>query len=60
MEFIGKETKFDFLGIRRIPIILSSILVLGSVIVLFILKLNLGLDFTGGTLVELSYKILLF
>ena len=56
MEFIGKETKFDFLGIRRIPIILSSILVLGSVIVLFILKLNLGLDFTGGTLVELSYK----
>jgi preprotein translocase subunit SecF len=56
MEFIGKETKFDFLGIRKIPIILSSLLVLGSVIALFIFKLNLGLDFTGGTLVELNYK----
>ena len=56
MEFIGKETKFDFLGIRKIPIILSSLLVLGSVIALFVFKLNLGLDFTGGTLVELNYK----
>ena len=56
MEFIGKETKFDFLGIRKIPIILSSVLVLGSVIALFVFKLNLGLDFTGGTLVELNYK----
>ena len=56
MEFIGKETKFDFLGIRKIPIILSSLLVLSSVIALFVFKLNLGLDFTGGTLVELNYK----
>jgi len=56
MEFIGKETKFDFLGIRKIPIALSSLLVLGSVIALFVFKLNLGLDFTGGTLVELNYK----
>ena len=56
MEFIGKETKFDFLGIRKIPITVSSLLVLGSVIALFVFKLNLGLDFTGGTLVELNYK----
>lgn len=56
MEFIGKETKFDFLGIRKIPITVSSLLVLGSIISLFILKLNFGLDFTGGTLVELNYK----
>jgi preprotein translocase subunit SecF len=56
MEFIGKETKFDFLGIRKIPIIMSSLLVAGSIVALFVLKLKLGLDFTGGTLVELSYK----
>ena len=56
MEFISKETKFDFLGIRKIPIALSSLLVLSSVVALFVLKLNLGLDFTGGTLVELNYK----
>ena len=56
MEFIAKETKFDFLGIRKIPITVSSLLVLGSIVSLFILKLNFGLDFTGGTLVELNYK----
>jgi preprotein translocase subunit SecF len=56
MEFIAKETKFDVLGIRKIPITVSSLLVLGSIVSLFILKLNFGLDFTGGTLVELNYK----
>lgn len=56
MQIIGKETNYDFLGIRKIPIILSTLLVAGSLVSLFVLKLNLGLDFTGGTLVELSYK----
>jgi len=56
MEFIKKETNFDFLGIRKIPMAVSALLVLSSVVALFVFKLNLGLDFTGGTLVELNYK----
>ncbi|MCY4472884.1 MAG: protein translocase subunit SecF [Kistimonas sp.] len=40
---------------RVVAVCTSLILVLGSVVSLGINGLNLGLDFTGGTLVELSY-----
>lgn len=56
MEIFKKQTHIDFLGVRRIPIALSALLMIGSLVSLFVFKLNLGLDFTGGTLVELSYK----
>ena len=55
MEFFRKVTHFDFLGKRRIPIVLSIILVVLTTVTLFVRGLNFGLDFTGGTLVELEY-----
>ena len=45
----------DFLAWRRLALIVSSIFLLISIASLFIKELNYGLDFTGGTLVELSY-----
>ena len=45
----------DFLAWRKIAIIFSSIFLLISIGSLFLKQLNWGLDFTGGTLVELSY-----
>ena len=45
----------DFLAWRKLAFILSSIFLLVSISSLFIKQLNYGLDFTGGTLVELSY-----
>ena len=45
----------DFLAWRKLALILSSIFLLVSISSLFIKQLNYGLDFTGGTLVELSY-----
>ena len=45
----------DFLAWRRLALITSSIFLLISISSLFIKELNYGLDFTGGTLVELSY-----
>jgi len=56
MKLIPDKTNFDFMGIRKIPIIMSTLLVTASIVSLFVFKLNLGLDFTGGTLVELSYR----
>lgn len=56
MQFLNKDTNFNFLGVRKIPMVLSVILLIGSFVSLATYKLNLGLDFTGGTLVELSYK----
>ena len=47
--------KIDFLAWRKIAIIFSSIFIVLSIGSLLVKELNYGLDFTGGTLVELSY-----
>ena len=46
----------DFLGKRKIALIISSILIVISVGSLIVNGLKLGIDFTGGTLVEVGYK----
>ena len=45
----------DFLAWRKLALIASSIFLVISISSLLIKGLNWGLDFTGGTLVELSY-----
>ena len=45
----------DFLAWRKLALIASSIFLVVSISSLFMKGLNWGLDFTGGTLVELSY-----
>lgn len=55
MEFFKTTTNIDFIGQRRLAAIVSAILILGSIALLAGRGLNFGLDFTGGTLVELSY-----
>ena len=50
-----KELNIDFMGYRKIAAILSVILVLASGISLVVKELNWGLDFTGGSLVEVIY-----
>ena len=46
--------KFDFMGRRKVATIMSGILLLASVVSLSFSGLNLGLDFTGGSLVEVG------
>jgi len=46
----------DFLGKRKFALILSAILLIVSIISLAMNGLKLGIDFTGGTLVEVGYK----
>jgi preprotein translocase subunit SecF len=55
VEFFKKQTNIDFLGIRRITAAISIILVLGSLITLAVRGIHWGLDFTGGTVIELQY-----
>lgn len=47
---------FDFMRLRRLAFGLSAVLLLVSVVSLATQGLRLGLDFTGGTLVELQYE----
>lgn len=56
MEFFSKQTNFDFIGQQRTAFILSAVIIIASFGLLFTKGLNFGLDFTGGTLVELGYS----
>ena len=46
----------NFMGIRNIAFTVTLLLTIASLASLAIKGLNFGLDFTGGTLVELSYQ----
>ncbi len=56
MRLITKATNFDFMQHRQLSGKISIGLVLLSLVCLFTFKLNFGLDFTGGTLLEIGYK----
>jgi preprotein translocase subunit SecF len=50
------DINFDFMGKRKIAAVLSVGLVLVSIGSLATRGLNFGLDFTGGTLIEVGYQ----
>jgi preprotein translocase subunit SecF len=50
-----KVTNIDFLGNRKYTLTISCLLILISLISLVTKGLPLGIDFTGGTLVEVGY-----
>lgn len=47
---------FDFIGRRKIWYILSAILILPGLLALAIWHLNVGIDFKGGTVQDISYS----
>lgn len=55
MEFFRRTTQIDFLGIRRWTAVFSVFLILFSLGSLWFKGINWGLDFTGGTIIELHY-----
>ncbi len=49
------DQRFDIMGRRQLAFFLSSGLLLASLLLIIFRGLNLGLDFTGGVLLELGY-----
>jgi len=56
MQIFKNETRIDFLGYRRRAFLISAVLLLISAVALGLSGLNYGLDFTGGTIIELGYE----
>ena len=50
------DLKFDFMSYRKIAAVVSATLVVLSFLNLAINEVEWGLDFTGGTLVEVFYE----
>ena len=55
MKLLKQKTHIDFIGKDRYFLALSVVLVVASITFLAIRGLNFGLDFTGGTLIEVSF-----
>ena len=51
-----EKKPIDFMGFRKIASVVSIALIVASIALLAVRGLNLGLDFTGGTSVELEYQ----
>ena len=55
MKFLNRKTNIDFMTRSNIALIFSTILIVASITSLIFRGLNFGLDFTGGTLIEVGY-----
>lgn len=54
MNFLH-DKRFEFMAFRRIAIGISLALVLGSIFLVVFKGLNLGIDYTGGTLLQVEF-----
>ncbi|NCO01363.1 MAG: protein translocase subunit SecF [Epsilonproteobacteria bacterium] len=55
MEFFKYTKTFNFMGKSKMAMVLSIVLVLSSLLLLAIKGLNYGVDFAGGTIVQVKY-----
>jgi preprotein translocase subunit SecF len=56
LRLVPDDTKFDFMRFRRISFPLSAILSVMAIVAYFSIGLNFGIDFVGGTLLEVQSK----
>ncbi len=56
MQILKHKTHIDFIGKRRPAVFISTVLNLAILVGLFTVGFNFGVDFAGGTVVELKFN----
>ncbi|MBN8965202.1 MAG: protein translocase subunit SecF, partial [Rhizobiales bacterium] len=56
LRIVPDDTKFDFMRFRRISFPVSAVLSILAFVLYFSHGLNFGIDFVGGTLMEVQSK----
>ncbi|MDR1076410.1 MAG: protein translocase subunit SecF [Xanthomonadaceae bacterium] len=56
LHLIPNDTKFDFMRLRWICVVLAAAVFLGSIGLIVFKSFNFALDFTGGTVVEVHFE----
>jgi preprotein translocase subunit SecF len=56
LRIVPDDTKFDFMRFRRISFPISALLSIAAIALYFFHGLNFGIDFIGGTLIEVQTK----
>lgn len=54
IKLVPDGTQIDFIKQRYIAFFITGVMILGSIVLLFSNGLNYGIDFTGGTLIEIE------
>ena len=56
MQFFKNTTNFDFMGKRNIMLVVSGVVVLVSLLLTLIVGPKYGIDFAGGTEIQVEFK----